>query len=72
MISGAVTGTRASWAKAAQGRSHPTYVVRTAYDIGGICPMRLIDAIALINFVDNGWTFAALIVVLAYLYLMRA
>jgi hypothetical protein len=34
--------------------------------------MKLLEAIALIQFVDDGWKLAALIVVLAYLYLTRA
>lgn len=33
--------------------------------------MRFIDAVALVHFVDDGWTFAALLAVLAYLYLTR-
>jgi hypothetical protein len=45
--------------------------VRTAYATGGICPMKLMDAIVLIHFVDNGWSLAALIAVLAFLYLTR-
>jgi len=31
--------------------------------------MKLLDLFALIQFVDNGWAFAAFIAVLVYLYL---